>query len=234
LGKEIKMTIISTANKILMASTYEFLSAFDIRKKLNYYTYKQLNTILQKRADLAFPYEIDKSLISFITDLIFEHFVPVPGKGIEIFRELNPFLKENKHIEHYKMLEICQNQFDTYQIADEFNLLNYISEEDPLTLIFLDNLCNTFLKKDNYYISFNDLKEIYQISCESLEYKTNINEFSDLIGISQKVGILSPSKRMYKRDKQEGYNEIYRYNYFFMIINPYQLKAFIDTIFNNT
>jgi hypothetical protein len=39
---------------------------------------------------------------------------------------------------------------------------------------------------------------------------------------------------MYKEKQPDNFKEDYKYNYFFMIINPYQLKAFIDAIFNNT
>ncbi|MFX1443057.1 MAG: hypothetical protein ACFFHV_06555, partial [Promethearchaeota archaeon] len=154
-GKEMNLTIISTVNKILRSSTLDYLSEFDIKRKLNYFTYQELNLILQNRASLTFSHEIDKELIQFITDLIFEHYVPVPGKGIEIMREIYPFLKTQDNIEYFKMLEICQNQFDSFQISDEFNMLNYISEEDLLTIIFLDNLSNTFSKKSHFYI---DLK----------------------------------------------------------------------------
>ncbi|MHA1294510.1 MAG: hypothetical protein ACTSQJ_17865, partial [Promethearchaeota archaeon] len=87
-GKESNITILSTINKILRASTLDLLYESDLKKKLDYYSYNELYSILKQRSILAFPHEIEKELIEFITDLIFEHFVPVPGKGINIYRDI--------------------------------------------------------------------------------------------------------------------------------------------------
>jgi hypothetical protein len=54
------ITIISTVNKILRTSTLDYLSEFDIKRKLNYFSYKELDSILQTRASLTFSHEIDK------------------------------------------------------------------------------------------------------------------------------------------------------------------------------
>ena len=231
LGKEMNITVISTVNKILRPSTLDYLSDFDIKKKLNYFTYKELNLILKKRASLTFSHRIEKELMDFITDIIFEHYVPVPGKGIDILREIYPFLKNQNDIEHFKMLEICQYQFDSYQISDEFNMLSYISEEDLLTIIFLDNLSNDFSKKSTYYINLNQLKELYDISCESLEYEKDKNEFKNILQKTLSIGILSPSKRALKDKINILSDNPLLYDYYFMSVNPYQLKAMVDAVF---
>ncbi|MFX0073139.1 MAG: hypothetical protein ACFFAO_18830 [Candidatus Hermodarchaeota archaeon] len=233
LGKELNFSIISTVNKVLRGPTLDFIADFDIKKKLDYYKYKELNLILQTRASLTFSHDVDKELIDFMTDLIFEHYAPVPGKGIDILREIYPFLKEYKTIEQCKMLEICQNQFDTYQIIDEFNLLNYISEEDLLTVIFIDNLTNYFLNKSNYYINLEELRELYEISCESLGYEKNMVEFKNLVNLMQRIGILSPSKKFLEQHQVPLVNNFSPYNCYFMIVNPHQLKAMVDAIFGN-
>jgi len=233
LGKEMNITIISTVNKILRTSTLDYLSEFDIKRKLNYFSYKELDSILQTRASLTFSHEIDKELIQFITDLIFEHYVPVPGKGIDILRDIYPFLKNQDTIEHFKMLEICQNQFDSFQISDEFNMLNYISEEDLLTIIFLDNLSHNFSKKSHFYIDLKHLQELYDISCESLEYERDLNEFKNIIQKTLRVGILSPSKKGLKNNIKILSEDPLTYDCFFMTINPYQLKAMVDAVFGS-
>jgi len=163
-----------------------------------------------------------------------ENFIPF---GMDILRELYPFLKEHNTVEHYKMLDICQNQFDTFQISDEFSMLAYISEEDLLMIIFLDNLSNHFLKNSNYYITSNEfyitsneLNELYDISCESLEYEKNFNELISIINKIQRVGILSPSKK-FNNDNTSITDNSIECNSFFMIINPYQLKVMVDTVF---
>ncbi|MHA1489481.1 MAG: hypothetical protein ACTSRI_07485, partial [Promethearchaeota archaeon] len=228
LGKEINITIISTVNKILRPSTLDVLNEFDIKKKLNYFTYNELYYILKQRASLAFLYDIDKELIEFMTDLIFEHYVPVPGKGIDLLRQLFPILKEQKNIHPFEMYEIWKDQFDTFQISDEYNMLTFFSDQDMLTNLLLDNLANFFLKTLNYYISLKDLKELYDISCESLGYDKDVNEFYSLIKMLQGIGILSASKKGLNRKSS---NNDLNYDYFFMVINPNNLKIMVDAVF---
>ncbi len=226
-SKESNITLISTVNKVLRPTTLDVLSEFDFKKKLNYFTYKELIHILKERVSLAFSHEIDTTLIEFITDLIFEHYVPIPGKGIDIFRDLYPYLKEQKTIENFELLEICQNQFDFG--FDEFSMLNYISDEDFLNIIFLDNLQNYFEK--NYFINLSVLGEIYEISCETLEYDKSTREFNNLIKMTQNVGILSASKKNLNEKKKFSNYSNSKTEYFFMVINPYKLKFMIDTVF---
>jgi Cdc6-like AAA superfamily ATPase len=230
LGKELNISIISTINNVLRTSTLDIISEFDQKKKLEFFTYNELFSILKQRASLTFLHEVDKELIELITDLIFEYYVPVPGKGIDIFRDIYPSLKDQRFIKHYELLELSQNHFDTSGSIDEFSMLTYLSEEDLLTIIFLDNLTNHFINKSNYYITSKELKELYDVSIESLEYEKDSTEFKKLIEMLEKIGILSPSKKSII-DQQYISNEPLNCIYFFMITNPNQLKAIIDTVF---
>ena len=216
-GREANISLISTINKILRPSSYELYSQFDFKVNLNYFSYNQLHDILQQRASLSFLQDIDKELIEYITDLIFEHYVPVPGKGVEILKELYPFLKERTS-QNFGLFEIIQNQFEPLQMSDEFSMLSYISEEELLTLIFLDSLSNFFLNKQKYYISLSELKDLYFVSCENIDYKKSSNEFNNLIKTYQNIGIINTSKNPSKQR-------------FFMTIAPKQLKTIIDTVF---
>ena len=231
LGKEINLTIISTVNKVLRPSTLDLLNEFDIKKKLNFFTYNELYYILKQRASLAFLHDIDKELIEFMTDLIFEHYVPVPGKGIDLLRQLFPILKEQKNIHPFEMYEIWKDQFDIFQTSDEYNMFTYISEEDILTILFLDNLSNFFLNKSTYYITLKDLKELYDISCESLGYDKDVNEFGSLVKMMQGIGILSASKKGLNMKNRKSSNNDLNYDYFFMVINPNNLKIMVDAVF---
>jgi hypothetical protein len=219
-GKESNITIISTINNTRRTSTLDLLSEFDIKKKLNFFSYNELNSILQQRALLTFSHDIDKEMINFMTDLIFEHHVPVPGKGIDIFRELYPLLKEQNEIVQFEMVEICNSQFDFFNASDDFGMLTFISEEDILSILFLDNLANHFLKQSRYYITSNELKTLYDLSCETLECASNIDEFQEIIKTTSNVGILSPSKT----------NNLDCSSYF-LVIGSYQLKAMVDVVF---
>jgi Cdc6-like AAA superfamily ATPase len=231
-SKETNITLISTVNKFLKPGTMDLLSEFDFKHKLDFFTYHELYSILNQRVLLSFSHEIDKNLIRYITDLICEEYVPVPGKGIEILRDIYPILKNNKGSCNFDLLEICQSEFDTFQISDEFNIINYLSEEDILTVVFLDNLSNLFISKMKYYVSFNELLECYELSCEYLEYTKDNNEFYSLIEEMLNIGIIKLSKRtQYKNNDKNVVNNM-DYNSFFTIINPKQIKVIIDTIFN--
>jgi len=233
IGKEINITSLFTINKILQPFAIDLLSEFDLKKKLNYFTYKELYSILKQRTLLTLSHAVDEELIKYITDLVCEQYVPVPGKGIEILRNLYPILKNKQYIKNCDLIELCQNHFDQMQIHDEFSMLNYISEEDFLNIIFLDNLSNYFIYKMNYYISLKELEELYYVSCESLEYEKNINEFQNLIKELLNIGILRPSKKALRVKKANLLDNTANTDSYFMVISPNQLKAIIDTLFDN-
>jgi len=231
-GKESKITLISTINKVLRPSSLELLNEFDMKKKLNYFTYKELLQIFKQRVSLTFPHEIDSEMLEFITDLIFEHFVPVPGKGINILRETYPTLKNQHSLEHFELLDVCQNQFDTFQISDEFNMLSYISEKDLLIILFLDNLSNHFIINSNFYVTANELKQLYDISCESLGYDKIQSSFMKTISMLLRIGILSGSKKNSQKKENRKPPRNIEFDSYFMVINPNQLKAMVDAIFS--
>ncbi len=230
-GKETKTTIISTVNRVNRSETFDLLNEFDYKKKLEFYSYSELLDILKQRVSLTFMHEIDIELIEYITDLIFEHYVPVPGKGIEIFKELYPLLKDPKYISHLDFISLIQNQFDSIQISDEFSLLSYISEEELLIIIFLDNLANFFLRNSNYYISNKKLKELYIISCESIEYIASKTQYNDILRNLRSVGLINISKKSFKFERGSIFSKISDDTSFYLFINPKQLKAIVDSIF---
>jgi Cdc6-like AAA superfamily ATPase len=230
-SKETKTTLLSTVNRVNRTNTYDILNEFDYKKKLEFYSYSELLDILKQRSMLTFLHEIDTELIEFITDLIFEHYVPVPGKGIEVFKELYPLLKNKNYNQNLDFIEIIQNQFDSLQISDEFSLLTYISEEELLIIIFLDNLANFFLNTSNYYISQDKLEELYVISCESIEYEADRVQYLNIIRNLKSVGIINISKKMLTTKYYSDPIKISEISYFYLIINPRQLKAIVDSIF---
>jgi len=231
-GKDTSVSFLATVNQVLKPSTLDLLSEFDLKKKLNYFSYKELFDILKQRVSLTFLREVDKELVEFITDLIFEHYVPVPGKGIEILRELYPVLNQQVSLNNLEISKILRNQFDSLQVTDEFSMLSYISDAELLTIIFLDNLSNYFLKNLNLYITIKELKELYYVSCESIEYEKDMEEFKNLITTLRNIGILNASKKNNLNDYRNFSNNILNYNFYFMVINPQQLKSILDAIFN--
>ncbi|MHA2122857.1 MAG: hypothetical protein ACW990_16790, partial [Promethearchaeota archaeon] len=231
LGKENNITSLFTINKMLRPTTIDLLSEFDLKKKLSYYSYNELYSILKQRVSLAFSHEVENDLVHYITDLIFEQYVPVPGKGIEILRDLYPLIRERHRIKNFELIELCQNHFDHILQNDEFTMLNYISEENILNVLFLDNLSNYFNAKMSYYITLNELKELYYISCELLEYPKCCNEFKSIFEEMLNLGILRPSKKKFQEKTCRTANNPRKYNSYFMMISPNQLKTLIDTIF---
>jgi len=232
-GKDTNITSIYTINKMLQPTTIELLPEFDLKKKLNYFNYKELYSILKQRILLTLSHEVDGEIIKYITDLVCEQYVPVPGKGIEILRNLYPHLKSKEQIMNCDLIELCQNHFDQMQIHDEFSMLNYISDEDFLHIVFLDNLSNYFISKMNYYVSLKELEDLYHVSCESLEYEKSINEFQSLIKDLLNIGIIRPSKNTLKGKKTLIRDNLEICNDYFMVISPNQLKAILDTFFEN-
>ena len=97
-------------------------------------------------------------------------------------------------------------------------------------IILLDNLFNQFINKSNYYITSKELKELYDVSCESLEYEKNLQEFKNLIEMIQKIGIISPSRKSIL-EKKYILNDPLNCVYYFMNVNPSQLKAIVDAVF---
>ncbi|MBY9010633.1 MAG: hypothetical protein KGD74_12270 [Candidatus Lokiarchaeota archaeon] len=230
-GKENRINLISTGNQILRSSILENLSEFDFKKKLDYFTFPELNDIIKQRISLAFFNGIDKELIDLITDLIFEHHVPVPGKGIEILKEFYPVLNQKMTLKKFEIYDILQNQFDTLQVTDEFSMLNYISESDMLNIIFLDNLSNYFRKNVNLYITIQELRELYYVTCESIDYEKDIEEFKHLIANLRNIGIINASKKNSINNFRYFKDNILNYEHYFMVINPKQLKPILDAIF---
>jgi len=231
-GKDTSFSLLATVNQALKPSTLDLISEFHLKKKLNYFSYKELFGILKQRVSLTFLHEIDNELVEFITDLIFEHYVPVPGKGIEILREIYPVLNQQVSLNNLDLSEILRNQFASLQVTDEFSMLSYISEAELLTIIFLDNLSNHFLKNSNLYINIKELKDLYFVSCESIDYEKDMDEFKNLITTLRNIGILNASKKNNLNDYRNFSENILNYNFYFMVINPPQLKSILDAIFN--
>jgi len=229
--QESNTTLISTINKVNRTNSFDLLNEFDYKKKLEFYSYSELLNILRQRVALTFMHEIDTELIEYITDLIFEHYVPVPGKGIEILKELYPLLKNPNHTHNLDCINIIQDQFDPIQVTDEFSLLTYISEGELLMIIFLDNLANFFLSKSNYYISNEKLEELYIISCESIEYDINKTQYYNILRNLKSVGLINLSKKGLQSDRLSEFNKVTEGSQYYLIINPKQLKAIVDAIF---
>jgi hypothetical protein len=232
-GKNSKITIISTVNKVLRNTTLDSLSYYDLKRKLNYYTYSQLLDIFKQRAKLSFTHDIDTDLLEYITDVILENYAPVPGVGINILKELYPLLKDNSSAEYQLITEACSYHLDPTNNIDEFNLLNYLSEENMLTIIFLDNLTNYFTTyAQNFYISLKDLRELYFISTESLEYKKTVEEFIRLITTLKNIGLIHPSKKDALDPHEISQEKDALSSFYFLTVDPNKLRIVIDTIFH--
>ncbi|TFG02061.1 MAG: hypothetical protein EU542_05800 [Promethearchaeota archaeon] len=231
-SQETKTTLISTINRINRTNTFDLLNEFDYKKRLDLYCYSELLDILKQRIRLSFMHEIDIELIEYITDLIFEHYVPVPGKGIDILKELYPLLKNPNNTCHLDYINLTQTQFDTINFPDEFSLLTYISEEELLMIIFLDNLANFFLSNSNYYISNEKLEELYIISCESIESEVSKIQYTNIIRNLMSIGLINTSKKALRVNGTSEFNENSNNSLFYLIINPKQLKAIVDAIFS--
>jgi hypothetical protein len=173
--------------------------------------------------NLAFSCNIDNEFVELLTDLIYEYYVPVPGKGIDILKELYPYLKNGGKSNQGEILKISKTQFDSIPSSDEISLFSYLSERDILTLLFLDNLSSHFDYNSSYYVTLEELKELFLLSVESIEYTFKKDRFLTIIQMLQNVGILSHSK-----------NNNLENDKFFMTIDKEELKYIIDACFSNS
>ena len=231
-GKEFKLNLISTVNNTNRSSTLELINEFDLKKKLRYYSHRELYEILLHRISLTFLNHVDKEIIELISDFIFEHHIPVPGKGMDILRHLYPILVEPKKYENLEILEAIQNQFESVQNVDHYYLLSFLSEEDLLTILFLDNISNYFLTNNKYYISFIELRDLYGISCESIEYEISTSELHDLLCKLQDIGLISVSRKPNQPNFNSKYKNGKESDTYFININPNHLKAMVDAYFS--
>ncbi|MBN1213942.1 MAG: orc1/cdc6 family replication initiation protein [Candidatus Lokiarchaeota archaeon] len=232
LGKELKINTISTRNQVLMPQNFEIKSCYDLKKKLNHFSYNQLFDILKQRSSLSFLHQIDTEVIEYITDIIFDNYIPIPGKGIEILKDLFPSLQKKQSINYNQLIQICETHFESFLIFSEYNMLSFLSEEDLLTMLFLDNLANYFMSKSSlFYINLKILKEIYFISCETIGYNKNLKEFSQLIKKFENLGIINLSKKNLLVNKENHLYNLPSMNSYFISISPLKLKAMIDAIF---
>jgi hypothetical protein len=183
---------------------------------------------LKQRFSLTFQRNVDDGLIDYITDIICENFAPIPGKGVEIMKLLYPLLVDYKDPDFSNLIDLIQTHFVEFNNIDEFAMLNYLSEGDPLTLLFLDNLSSHLLNSSfNYYISKPELQELYFIACEYLDYPKVKSEFNLLLKKILKIGVLTVSNKF--KHPHSKFSE----NLLFSTLNPVKLKAMIDVIFGN-
>ena len=221
-GKEMKISIISTINRISINPELNFLSEFDVKKRIDLYNPSQLSDIIKQRFTLTYPFNIDNSLSDFMVDLVAEYDYLRPGKCIELMREIYPIIKKNRNITSDHLREQCLLQFDTFSL-DEFEIISYLTEADILIDIFLDNLANYFSNEYNYYIDLVKLRELYEVSCETLEFEKNSSEFNRILAKLLDLEILKESKfdRKYTNNTR----------FFYSIMQTSQLKTMIDVIF---
>lgn len=221
-GKEMKISIISTINKISINPELNILSEFDVKKRIDLYSPSQLFDIIKQRFALTYPFNINDSLSNFMVDLVAEYDYLRPGKCMELMREIYPIIKKNRNITSDHLREQCLLQFDSFSL-DELGIISYLTEADILIDVFLDNLSNYFSNGYNYYISLIKLREIYEISCETLEFEKNLTEFNQILQILLDLEILKESKFI-----REYHNNI---KFFYSIMQTSQLKTMIDVLF---
>ena len=85
-----------------------------------------------------------------------------------------------------------------------------------------------------YYISIKELYELYQLSCETLDYSKKNSEFQNLIENILNIGIIKSSKSTFPQKNIDDNFPNPKGDFFFCLMNPKQVKIIIDTIFNQS
>jgi hypothetical protein len=102
-----------------------------------------------------------------------------------------------------------------------------------LTVLFLDNLTNYFsCHRYKFYISLKDLRELYFLSTESLEYKKKVEEFIQLITNLNNLGIITPSKKHNLPPDELLLEKQTLSSFYFLNVNPSKLRLVVDAIFH--
>ncbi|MBD3186060.1 hypothetical protein GF325_04450 [Candidatus Bathyarchaeota archaeon] len=199
-----------------VGNSFQFLEHVDMCLNLDVYSLGDLNTIVEQRYQKAFL-DQDNSIPKFITDTVVEFDTSRPGPCIAILKHLYPRLRDG-HGEDIS-LEIIQHAI-RHQLPNlsysEFELVDFMQEATISMLLFLDNITTHFMSSGNYYLNGDDLRELYNMSCETLYIEPSVDEFSNYLARMLQHHILLKSN-----------NDP---SLFFSIVPANLLKSYLDEV----
>ncbi len=191
-----------------------FIENLDLCIDLDVYNLGDLNEIVDQRARLAFP-DIDARIGHFITDSVVAFDSPRPGPCINVMKNLYPHVAEGNT--EAISLDLLQNSVKSAlpEISyNELELAEFFADASIQKIIFLDNIIGRLEMSGQFYFSTRELKEIYGITCESLDIEPASDELNTFMAELMACNILL------KSNHQPGS--------FFTMIPSHLIKGYID------
>ncbi|MEX2727021.1 MAG: hypothetical protein Q6353_007200 [Candidatus Sigynarchaeum springense] len=203
---------------LLMATSMRhnnyFIENLDLSMDLDVYKIGDLNEIVEQRARIAFP-GMDPRVGQFITDSVVAFDSARPGPCINVMKYLYPHVVEGNadSISLGLIQDSVKNALPEISY-NELELAEFFADASIQKIIFLDNIIGHVEASGQFYISRGKLKEVYDMTCESLDMEPIVNEFNTFMAELMACNILL------KSNHQPG-------SFFTMI--PLQLiKGYID------
>jgi Cdc6-like AAA superfamily ATPase len=191
-----------------------FIENLDLSIDLDVYKLGDLNEIVDQRAKLAFP-GIDSRVGHFITDSVVAFDSPRPGPCINVMKNLYPHVAEGNA--EAISLELVQDNVKNAlpEISyNELELAEFFADASIQKVIFLDNIMGRLEASGQFYFSTGELKEIYDMTCESLDMEPAADELNTFMAELMACNILL------KSNHQPGS--------FFTMIPSQLIKGYID------
>ncbi|MHA1682338.1 MAG: hypothetical protein ACTSUE_15485 [Promethearchaeota archaeon] len=201
-----------------ISNNYQFLEHVDVNLNLEVYTLGDLNAIVEDRYQTAFS-SCETVVPRFITDAVVEFDTSRPGPCITVLKHVYPELKGmgNAQISLELVQHCIKNNLSNLSYS-EFEVVDFLNTAPIQLLILLDNIASYFKNstRGEYYISRQELRELYDISCESMMMRPSEREFDEYMVELLQFHVLL---------KSNNYEEKY-----FSLIPSNLIQSFLDEV----
>jgi hypothetical protein len=205
---------------LLMATSMRhnnyFIENLDLGIDLDVYRLSDLTEIVDGRAKIAFP-GMDPRVGQFITDSVVAFDSPRPGPCINVMKNLYPHVIEgNADSISLEQIQDCVKNALPEISYNELELAEFFAEASVQKIIFLDNVMGQMEASGQFYLSKGGLREIYDMTCESLDMEPATDEFSTFMADLMACNIFLKSN--------------HQPDSFFTLIPASLIKGYIDAV----
>ncbi len=191
------VSIIATYNLQINRERYTRLNNIDTVLFIKPPTRKQLFLIYQRQAQIL-KLKLPEDFIEYIISIQYQNRIFDRSFGLEILNRLKS-IQEEKVLDVWECINITVEY--TQKIGNPISfqsndITNDQLKENNLIEFFFKNLFAYFLGPTNhFYITLEELIEIYQVSVENSEMEYNEEILNELLVLSHNIGLLYPINR---------------------------------------